>query len=170
MRDRAAELRQLFDRSFAQALRADDAGTESLLAVRIRSHGYAVRLSDIAGVFVDKKVTPLPSAVAELLGLAGFRGTVLPVYNLGRLLGYTSAQPPPWLIVTAGTAVGLAFDAFDGHLRVDPGAIVPDLRGGLREQHVRDVLHADVARPIVDVASVLASIRRLTQHASAKEH
>ncbi|HLG56355.1 MAG TPA: chemotaxis protein CheW [Vicinamibacterales bacterium] len=168
MHDRAAELRQSFDRSFAHAWDSEHTTSESLLALGIRSHHYAVRMSDVSGLFVDKNVTHLPSPVAALSGLAGFRGTVLPIYDLGLLLGHPKAAAPRWLIVTAGTPVGLAFDAFDGHLRVRPDAIVPQLRAG-HGRHIQDVLHADVIRPIVHVASVLASIKSLAPGGPAKE-
>jgi hypothetical protein len=63
MNERADELRQVFDRSFTLAPNTDTGTTENLLAVRVASHSYALRLAEVSGLFVDKKVTWLPSPV-----------------------------------------------------------------------------------------------------------
>jgi len=167
MHERADELRQAFDRSFALAPdTATDTGTvENLLAVRIGSRSYVLRLAEASGLFVDKKVTWLPSPVSALLGIAGLRGTVLPVYDLGMLLGCPKAAAPRWLLVTAVTPVGLAFDGFDGYLSVRREAIVPEVRAEARERHVREVVQAiDLVRPLISLASVLASIENRASH------
>jgi len=121
--DRAAELRDAFDRVFAQAPSPEAGAMESLLTIRIGANPYALRLKEVSGLFADKKVTWLPSSAPELLGLAGIRGTVLPVYDLGRLLGCPTAGAPRWLVVIAAMPVALAFEAFDGYLTVREGTI-----------------------------------------------
>jgi purine-binding chemotaxis protein CheW len=161
MRERVAGLRRAFDSSFARPAIVDASPGENVLAVSIRSQRYAFRLRDISGLHADKRITRVPSPVPALLGIAGFRGTVLPVYDLGLLLGHAAADAPRWLVVAAGEPVALAFDAFDQHLRVPADAIVPDLRGDGGARHVREVLHAQELRPVIHVASVLASIRNL---------
>src|SRR5215218_10100104 len=85
--NRAAELREAFDRSFAQLATSEADVVESLLGIRIGTDPYGLRLGELSGLFADKKITRLPSPVSELLGIAGFRGAVLPVYDLGMLLG-----------------------------------------------------------------------------------
>ena len=167
MNEGADELQQAFDRSFALApnTEADADAVENLLAVRVGSRTYALRLAEVSGLFVDKKITWLPSPVSELLGIAGLRGTVLPVYDLGMLLGCPRAAAPRWLLVTAAQPVGLAFDGFDGYLRVRLEAIVPEVRAEARERHVREVVQAiDLVRPLVSMASVLASIKNRASH------
>jgi chemotaxis signal transduction protein len=157
--ERAAELRLAFDRSFSNAPHSGITAVEKLLALRVGSNPYLVRLAEVSGLFTDKKITWLPSHVAELLGLAGLRGTVLPVYDLGMLLGCPSTATQRWLLVTAATPVGLAFDAFDGYLSVRLEAIIPEVRAEGRERHVREVVHtADRVRPLVSLTSVLESI------------
>jgi purine-binding chemotaxis protein CheW len=133
---------------------------EKLVAVRVGSHPYALRLAEVSGLFVDKKITWLPSPVSELLGIAGLRGAVLPVYDLGMLLGCPKAAAPRWLLVTAAISIGLAFDGFDGYLSVRPEMIVPELRAESRQRHVREILQTDVARPIIHLPSVLETIRK----------
>ena len=154
--DRVAALREAFDRSFAQAPSTEAAPLEHLLAIRIGADPYALRMTEVAGLFVDKKVTGLPGPVPELLGIAGFRGAVLPVYDLRMLLGCPSTGAPRWLVVTAVTPVALAFDAFDGYVGVRSAAIVPASSANARDRHVREAAQVvDLVRPLISLASVL---------------
>jgi len=171
MSETANGLRTAFDRSFSQATTTDLAVIEQLLAVRVGSHKYLVRLAEVSGLFADKRITWLPSPLPELLGLAGLRGTVFPVYDLGTLLGAARAVAPRWLLVTAATPVGFAFDHFDGYLSVRPEDIVQELRAETRERHVLEVVRAvDFIRPLISLASVLESItKRASGDSSQKE-
>jgi chemotaxis signal transduction protein len=165
--ERADALRRAFDQSFATApgTETDTAGVENLLAIRVGSHPYVLRLAEVSGLFADKKITWLPSPLPELRGIAGLRGMVLPVYDLGMLLGSARAAAPRWLLVTATTPVGLAFDGFDGYLSVRPETIVPEVRAEARERHVREVVRTvDVVRPLVSLTSVLESIKSRASH------
>jgi len=160
---RAESLRRSFDRSFAAAEQVETARLEDLLTIRVGDHPYAIRLVEIAGLFTARRITPLPSPVPELLGLAGFRGVAIPVYDLRALLGHGRDGAPRWLVLMAGeTRLGLAFDRLDGHLRLPDQAIAKDDRanGG------RDVAHrvagtGDAARPILHLPSLLDAIRSL---------
>jgi purine-binding chemotaxis protein CheW len=160
----ADALRQAFDRSFAQAPAAATGADAmvNLLAVTIGARPYAVRLADVSGLFTDKRVTWLPGPTAALRGIAGLRGTVLPVYDLAMLLGCPRAAAPRWLLVTAATPVGLACEGFDGHLSVRRDAIVPEARAEAAEWHVREMLPGEIGRSIIDLASVLAAIGNLS--------
>lgn len=158
--DRVTGLREAFDRSFAQAPSREVAAVENLLAIRVGADPYVLRMTEVSGLFADKKVTRLPSPVSELSGIAGFRGAVLPVYDLAMLLGYPRAISPRWLVVIAVTPVALAFDSFDGYLKVRDAAIVPEARPEERERHVREVVQTvDLVRPLISLASVLEWIR-----------
>jgi purine-binding chemotaxis protein CheW len=174
MNGRALELRQAFDRSFSLTPKteADAAIAQNLLAIRLGPHAYALRLAEVSGLFVDKRITWLPSPIQELLGVAGLRGALLPVYDLGMLLGYARAAAPRWLLVTAGVPVGLAFDGFDGHLSVPAGSIATEVRSDAAGRHLREVVQAiDLPRPVLSLASVLESIRnRAPRNGLVKEH
>jgi chemotaxis signal transduction protein len=156
--DRASALRDAFDRSFAHAPSAGAAAVDDLLAISLGGDRYALRLAELSGLFADKTVMWLPSPVAELLGIAGFRGTVLPVYDLGMLLGRPKAAAPRWLAVAKAAPLALAFDGFDGLLRARPDEVVPDARPEARGRHIQEILQGDVARPIIHVASVLETL------------
>src|ERR1700760_4167096 len=110
VRGRIDELRGDFDRSFAEPARSHDVEHAELLAVRAGGRPYALRLSQTAGLHPDRPVTPLPGPIPALLGLAGFAGTVVPVYDLAGLLGHPGATRPRWLVLAAGTPpLALAF-------------------------------------------------------------
>ena len=140
----ATDLARAFDRSFADPVRIAPQEVERLLAIRVGGDPYAVRLRDISGLVVDRKIVPLPrrtpAGARSPLGLVGLRGNLAPVYSLGALLGRGAiGAPTRWLLlVGAGPLFGLAFDDFDGHREIvstdiscrqdeAPGAPVPDL-------------------------------------------
>jgi chemotaxis signal transduction protein len=158
LQQQAAELRHAFDRSFAEAPRAGIEQFESLLSVRVGPDAYAIRLTEVSGLFAGRKITRLPDAAPGCLGIAGFRGSVVPVFDLRVLLGYPTADVPRWLVAAAGAPVALAFDAFDGHLRFPREAIARADAGGVRP-HVREILRtAHAVLPIVHVTSILEAI------------
>lgn len=160
-RGRLAELREAFDRSFAeQPVRLGDT-MESLLEIGIGEHAYALRMSEIVGLFGNRTTTRLPAAVPELLGIAGVRGSILPVYDLGAFLDAPLAEAPRWLVVAADQFVGLAFARFHRHLRVTPEAFVRHDEGDRTNRHLREgVIVGDRLRPVVSVDSILATIAR----------
>jgi chemotaxis signal transduction protein len=168
---RASELRAAFDRSFAQAPAGANAPTEAFLAIGVGGDHYAVRLSDISGLYVDKKVTALPSDLSDLLGVASFRGVLIPIYDLRVLLGYPAGPPPRWLVLAAPyKQIGLAFDSFDGHLRLPLDAIAHKDKTQDARQHVAESLRVDgQLRSIVSVASMIESIKKRVQSGAAQK-
>ena len=166
VRNRLTGLRADFDRSFAEPARQHDAEYAELLAVRAGGRPYALRLSQASGVHSDRPVTPLPGPQPALLGVAGFSGAIVPVYDLAALLGHPVPDRPRWLVLAAGTPpLALAFHDLDGHVRVPAAAIIsePDGNSG------RDVLLGMVTlpgdtRPIVDLSSARAVVHQLTGH------
>ena len=159
MNARVDALRAAFDQGFAAAPLDVTVG-ESLLAIHAGSRPLVVRLTEVSELFVDWKVTSVPSTVPELIGITGFRGTLLPVYDLGLLLGYAKSEAPRWLLVTAVTPVGLAFDGFEGHVTVPAGSLVSSHAQALGDRRVPEVAHVQgVARPLVSLVTVLDAIR-----------
>ena len=161
-------LRREFDAAFAQAPRQQGDYLEGLLAIRLGGDPYALRVSEIGGIHADRRIMPLPTPVPELLGVAGLRGQIAPVYDLAALLGYARASAPRWLILLRcahqRAPVALAFDTFERHFSVSLQRIVAasDERtgqpGGARA-HLVDVVCADAAaRPIIQLQSLLQDI------------
>jgi chemotaxis signal transduction protein len=169
--DRLAALRQAFDRSFAEAPTYQVTALQDLLDIRLGATPYALRLVEISGLFADMKITPVPTRVPELLGIAGFRGSLLPVYDLRALVGHRVDGQPRWVAIAEGNSLGLAFDRFEGHMRVGEDAMVP--HGGRENavRHVREVVRIDgLVRPIVSIRSVLESVTsRVRSGAREKE-
>ena len=159
------ELRDSFDRSFAEPARSHDAEYVELLSVRAGGRPYAMRLSQATGLYPDRPVTPLPGPEPALLGVAGFGGAIVPVYDLAALLGHPVPERPRWLVPAVGAPpLALAFHELDGHVRVPAAAIVAE-SGGHGPAH--DVLRGMVplpggTRPIVDLAAARALVHQLT--------
>lgn len=162
----AAELRAAFDAAFSQSPRTQVTPMEDFLAVRAGRTGYALPLSDVAGLFADKVITPVPGPVPAMLGIANFRGAIVPVYDLRALLVNTAGDRPRWLVLTATEpTVGLAFDHFDGHLRVPFDAVTAeDGAEAAPQADQRVVRTGDGVRAIVRAAAVLEAITRQIRH------
>jgi chemotaxis signal transduction protein len=157
---RAAELRLAFDRAFAEPVRLDTALKEDLLAVRVETQAFAIRLSEISGLFADKKITPVPGGHAALRGIAGFRGAIVPVYDLHILFGRSGSSTPRWLVIAAAAPVALAFAAFEGQLRVVREAIVPQPSRADHRGYVREFVGTEAfVGPIMHLPSVLEAIK-----------
>ena len=159
LQSRAAALRVAFDRSFAVASRADDRLKHDLIAIRIADEAFAVRLADISGLFADRKVVPVPGGHPAQLGIAGFRGTLLPVFSLSMIFVDVARPAPRWLVVAAAAPVALAFDALEGHLRLPADAILPRQAQAPRHRMAPEVIRAgDVLRPLIALPSVIDAL------------
>jgi chemotaxis signal transduction protein len=167
--ERARALRDLFDRGFAEPASASAGESTDFLAVRVNGDPYALRLSELLGLVADKRIVKTPSRSDALLGLAGFRGAITPVFDLARLLGYPPADAPRWLALTRdGALIGLAFELFEAHFRITSEALVkdaaderPGLRGAVREQ--------TLTRPIVHFPTLLTLIERHAPSSGASQ-
>lgn len=156
--DRATEMRRAFDRSFAEAPPEASVAVHDLVAIQIGGDPHALRVAEIDGLFADRQVANVPTRIGELLGIAGFRGAIVPVFDLAALLGYPAATASRWIATAGGRAIGFAFEAFDGHLRVTPEAIAP-YAPGAAPAHVRELArHAGQVRPIVHLPSLIETI------------
>lgn len=142
------ELQQAFDGAFAAA-RTTAPVLHDVLAIQIAGHAYGMRLAEIAGLFVDRPITKLPSRRAGVLGLVGFRNAFAPVFDLAALLGHAPGEAPRWLVIAAHAPVAFAFAGFDGHLRVQAEAFVV---GDTGSEMVRD---GHRLRSLITLATVL---------------
>jgi chemotaxis signal transduction protein len=158
----AAALRLAFDRAFAEPPAPKTAAFEDVLAIRIATDPFALVLSEAAGLFVDRTIVPVPSPVAELLGVASLRGRVAAVYDLGVLLGYPAAPAPRWFVLAREPgAIGLAFEAFEAHARIPRASFAETETDAAGSEHVRGAVQVDgVLRPVIRIASVLDAVAR----------
>lgn len=159
----AAQLRHAFDQSFAQAPPPAAAATDDYLAIRLGADPHALRLAEIASLAPLDAPTPVPGPCPELLGLTGFRGRLVPVYDLRALLGHAAPALPRWRVIALAWPVALGFDDFEGHLRLPRQAVAAVQGQAQAPLHVREVLHTPEAGagvwPIVSLESVLETIR-----------
>lgn len=139
-------LRRAFDATFASPAEEKSVETDDFLALRVAGQAVAVRLAQVRGLLPGGKITPLPSRLEEVLGLAGIRGRCVPVYSAAALLGHARPSGAAlWFVLCTAEKdeLALAFDGFEGYLQV-PRARV---RG--------EVIDAGTgARTIVDIASL----------------
>jgi purine-binding chemotaxis protein CheW len=161
---RMAQLRTAFDSSFAEPVQPHDEIHVELLAVRAGGRPYALRLSQTSGVYPDRPITALPGPLPSLLGVAGFGGGILPVYDLAALLGHPAGDRPRWLVLAAGTPpLAFAFGELDGHFRVAEDAVITEGHEGAGCLRGMVPLPGGT-RPIVDVPAARAAVHRLTGH------
>ena len=157
---RTAQLRDKFDRSFAEPAHLGMATMEYLLSVRIRDDLFAIRLSEIAGLHADKKITRVAGGDPALLGIAGFRGSIQPVYGLAYVLGRSVDNLPRWFVIAAGASVALAFDAFEGYLRVASERIRPRDANAKDQPYARSFVPVhELIRPILHLPAVVDAIK-----------
>ena len=157
-------LREAFDASFAASLPGAPPPEEHLLAVRAGGAHLAVRVEDLAGVQQARQVTPLPGGAPGLLGLAGIRGRLLAVHDLGLLLGALGAlrarevgRQARWLLLPReDQSLALGVDALEGYL-VRP----VEAPGAARAADV--IEHAGLLRGVLDVGAMVALARRHAQ-------
>jgi chemotaxis signal transduction protein len=169
--DRVAQLRDDFDRSFAEPARVLDSESVELLAVRAGDRPYAIRLDQSAGVHPDRPVTALPTTVRALLGVAGYAGTVVPVYDLAGLLAHPVPQRPRWLLLTAGEPpLALAFHELDQHLRVPATDVIGGSADGDQLGCLRGMVRLpDGDRPIVDIPAARVLVHQMAGHRPVPE-
>jgi len=160
-------LREEFDHAFTQTTRLETSSLEKLLVIRIGGDNYAIRITDIIGLYVDRRIMPLPSPVNALLGVAGFRGQIAAVYDLAVLLGYVRQAPSRWLVLLREhEPVALAFDAFEAHLAVPSEQIflsdqAPAAVPAAARRHLNDAVRTEHALlSIINLPSLLKDIRR----------
>lgn len=166
---RAGELRTEFDQAFAEPMRLSPPLMIELLSIRAGTQAFAIRLAEISGLFADKRITSIPGSGASLLGLASFRGAILPVYDLKALLGEPGADAPRWLAIAAASPIALAFDAFDGQLRIAQDAILKSERAQTTP-HAGEVVRVGAsARPVISLASVLNAIKAKSAEPTSRE-
>jgi chemotaxis signal transduction protein len=158
----AAELGRAFDATFAAPPRDARPDEVALLAIRVGSDPYALRLLDARGLLQLRGVVPVPSRRAELLGVTGLRGAVVPVYSLARLLGRGAGdEDPRWAVLCgAEERVAVAFGAFEGHVAAAAKDLVAADGGAAREHVTHLASAAGALRPLLSLDSILRAITR----------
>jgi purine-binding chemotaxis protein CheW len=158
---RAAELRNAFDEAFARPVDLGATSLVDLLLVRVSGHRYALRPAELSGVFKNRRVVHVPSTRPELVGVAGVRGAIVPVYVLSALLGHDSkVEATGWLVVCGGPEpVALSLDEVEGYRSFAGDCLVRvEATSGTRRHVSLAARVGDAACPILDIHSILAML------------
>jgi chemotaxis signal transduction protein len=117
-------MRREFDAAFAEEVDLRPADTVDLLSVAVDGRRVAVPVGDLAAVQLCPPLTPLPGADARLIGIAGVRGALVLVYDLGALLGGRRTEQRRFLALRRPDATaGIGFDSLEGYLRLPRSAV-----------------------------------------------
>ncbi len=166
VKGKADGLRQAFDLSFASPPSALEE-VEDILTIRVAGDPYAIRLSEIAGLIVGRRVVPVPSVTPGLLGLAGIRGGLVPVFGLASILGCGQAPGSPrWMILCgAEEPVALAFADFENYLRMPKSSFHEDGNPSATSRYVKQAVSIrGVVRAVIGIPAIMAAIRSRIGH------
>lgn len=156
MSERARRMRDAFDASFAREL-PDPVASIPLLAIEIGREPLALRASEIQSIQRLGRVRSLPGAPEALLGLTGIHGKVVPVYDLGALLGRSAVGTPRWVVLTGSPPLGLAFTSLEGQREVPRADVAPP---AAPERFVHAIARMNGgARAVLDLASLWQEVR-----------
>jgi len=154
-------LRQAFDQAFAARPNAGAQDLQDLLSVRIAGEPYALRLAEMSGLSPNPRITPVPSAVSELLGLTAIRGVIFPVYSLAEILGHGKDGSPARWVSVFGThePLGLTFGSLEGYARISSADLWTSEESA-RRQHLPQVSRIGaLICPVISLASVAQTIK-----------
>lgn len=168
---RAEDLRQAFDRAFSDPVARTSVEVGDFLLLQLGSMRRAVPLSEVSGLHVGRQVTALPGSAPDLIGISGFRGAILPVYDLQAALGQGKAAKPRWMITAAAASLAFAFDDMLGHRRIALGDIRHEAPNDQSDGRNRRFIPADDGHghhPVIDLKRVIEVIVRRVG-AKAKE-
>jgi len=158
------ELRSVFDQARAAPFSSGtEEQTEDLLAIRVSRDAYAIRVSEISGLATDRNIVAFPSPIPELLGVAGIRGALVPVYSLAMLLGYNRETERTRWLALCGTedSVALVFSYFEGYFRVPLTQLYAAEEKEVALSHVQQVVRAkDMVRAVVSIPLIRKTIQR----------
>jgi purine-binding chemotaxis protein CheW len=162
-----AALREAFDQAFAAPPPEAATAEDFLIALRLAETPFALRVAELAGFHPLPWCAPLPAAEPALLGLAGLRGRLVPIYDLSALLGL-GAMPREggWVaLVGQDEPLGFAFAEFEGPRRVPSDRIrpLPEPRAPWLPETVQTGAEA---RGLIRLAALAAELWRRAGHAA----
>lgn len=123
--DVLATLRASFARAFAEPPMPEPA-CEDLVTIGVGGGRFALRVAELRALERRRAIVPLPTGLPGSLGLTTLRGRVVPVYDLGAIVGHPGGEVAWLAFVERPEAVALGFASFDGFARVPCEAFTRD--------------------------------------------
>lgn len=160
----AETLRREFDAAFAAPPRGSSEDSAAFLLIGVGGNAFALDVRDVGGMAAGRWVTPAPSPDSALIGLSAIRGKVVPVFDLGAVLGEPrSTEGQRWIVLSRDQdPIAFAFSELQGHLRVDRSELATI--DNPRDAWIRQVLRTETGmRPIIVVADLSAAVRGRTE-------
>lgn len=134
---------------------------EQVLVFALGSTPYGLDIAQVQEIVESPPLYFIPRAPAHFLGAINFHGQVLPVLDVPRFLGLTTAKRDRRIVVLASElgAAALAVSAVGRILPADPDCLQPPSEEGVNHPFVRAELHQEDQRIILlDAARLLASL------------
>lgn len=169
--DRVRALREEFDQTFSRAIQSSLEQLEDVLMIRVGGDPYAIRLREIGGIVAKRPIVNVPAMAPHLLGLAGVRGDVVPVYRLASILGHgDDADAPGWMVLCGDAPrVALAFAHFDGYQRLPSSSLHADATAQANRPFVSEVVTTGShVSAVISVARVVDALRSQSQKAKER--
>lgn len=158
-------LRRAFDESFARPVADQPAALVPVLTLTVAGKPIVLRLDDLRGVHHRRRIVPVRGAFADLLGLSGLNGEIVPVYDSAHLLGLGSASRhwQWWALSRHPEPVALAFE------RLESYAAVPAAQFTRGDEGAHAFIDAYLSRPhgLVPVIDVKRLVRSILDRAGA---
>ncbi len=134
---------------------AEDAGEITaqeleMLAFRIGAEEYVVRIEQVREVLKIRDVTPIPHSEGHIMGVTSLRGRMLPIVDLGRLLGLTAGtrdEKSRIVVVSSDEEdTGLLVDRVTGVVRIAQDSVRPapeTLAHGAEAEFIKGIARKD---------------------------
>lgn len=153
-----ARLAQAFDLGFSRPFSSQRSELRDFLVLRLGAHRYALPVGELAGVQHRKSIQYLPDAPRHCLGLAGVRGRVGAIYDLGGLLGSPASERLSWFLqARLDPDIALLAPKPDRYLRVPVERIV--LRAETDGATVGALTDEEVGINVLSVDRLIEAIR-----------
>jgi purine-binding chemotaxis protein CheW len=124
---------------------------------RLGRERYALPIENVLEVAELGELTTIPGAGPGVLGVRNFNGQVLPVFDLGRVLGVSHNGRPPHVVVAdhGGRLAGLAVDAV-----TDVGPFAASVEEAESEYLTHAVLEDGRLVGVVDVGCLFEALAK----------
>lgn len=163
-------LRADFDSIFAAPAASEQEALRVLLTVRIGTDRFAMPIEALSGLKPRPTLVPIPSRNPHLLGLAGLEGSIVPVFRLPALLGYSVPDDRLRWLALCGQEhmVALAIESVESTVRVSPTALRDPDRNDTHHACINGVVQVhDRPHSVLDVAQLVTQIEQHARPAGA---